>query len=215
MATKINPKINLRLRYKKVNQFALAISLLFCVIVFQAFKKFEHKKVDRTIKFEPIEVHFMPPTIQSKQLPPPARPAIPTESESENIPDDVTIDNTDLNLDELPEPPTPPQVENADEFKFILYNEPPKPAGGFEAIQKHLVYPELARKIGVWGTVIIQAKINEKGEVINTKVIVSLGKCGCDEAAIAAIKAVKWEPAKQRDMPVAVWINIPIRFELK
>jgi protein TonB len=215
MGTKINPEANLRLRYKKVIQFALAFSLLLCIVVFQAFKRFDHSKETGEIKLDKIVAEEIPQTIQEKQPPPPSRPAIPIESESENIPDNVTIEDTNIKFGELPEPPSEPVVEQEDEFIFVAYDDPPKPVGGFEAIHKNLVYPELARKAGIEGTVVVQAKISDKGDVIDTRIVVPLGNSGCNEAAVAAIKAVKWEPAKQRDKPVTVWISIPIRFTLK
>jgi len=63
--------------------------------------------------------------------------------------------------------------------------------------------------------VTVYAHINERGEVISTKILVPLGNSGCNEAAVAAIKAVRWKPAKQRDKPVSVWVSIPVRFKLK
>ena len=98
---------------------------------------------------------------------------------------------------------------------FVAYDEPPKPIGGFAAIQKALVYPELAKKAGIEGQVTVQVNIGEDGEVINTRILVPLGNCGCNEAAIAAIKAVKWEPAKKEGEPMAVWVSIPVKFMLK
>lgn len=215
MKTNINAKSELRRRFQKVFQLALILSLLLCIVIFQAFKKFDHKQVDLRIKLDKIVAEEIPQTVQEKLPPPPARPAIPIESESENIPDDVTIENTDLVLDELPEPPPPPQAEAEDQFVFIPYDLAPKPMGGFEAIQRNLVYPELARKAGIEGTVVVYARISDKGDVIDTKIVVPLGNSGCNEAAVAAIKTVKWEPAKQRDRAVTVWISIPIRFKLK
>ena len=62
--------------------------------------------------------------------------------------------------------------------------------------------------------VIIQVLIAIDGKVIQTKVAKTLGKNGCDEAAIAAIKKTKWKPALQRRKPVQVWVNIPVNFKL-
>ncbi|HDL79000.1 MAG TPA: energy transducer TonB, partial [Bacteroidetes bacterium] len=95
------------------------------------------------------------------------------------------------------------------------YDQAPEPIGGFIAIQKNLKYPEIARKAGVEGTVIIQVLIDEKGRVIKTKVLKSLGNNGCDQAAIAAIVKTRWKPAMQRDKPVKVWVSIPVIFKLK
>ena len=38
---------------------------------------------------------------------------------------------------------------------------------------------------------------------------------GCDQAAMDAIKSVRWEPAMQKDVPVSVSVGIPVVFKLK
>jgi len=214
MAIKKNPDVDLRLKYKKVIEFTLVLSLLFCIIMFQAFKKFERETVESGIEIQKIQAEEIPQTQQEKLPPPPSRPAIPIESESEDIPEDATIEETDIDFDEVP-PPPPPPAEDDDQIQFIPYDEPPNPVGGFAAIQKKLKYPEIARKAGIEGKVIIYAKINTKGVVINTKVVKPLGNSGCNEAAINAIKAVKWKPAMQRDKPVTVWVSVPVQFKLR
>jgi protein TonB len=98
---------------------------------------------------------------------------------------------------------------------FVPYDSAPEPIGGFTAIQKNLTYPEIARRAGVEGMVVVQVLIDTKGNVNDTKVAKSLGNNGCDEAAIAAIKKTKWKPALQRDKPVKVWVSIPVIFKLK
>jgi protein TonB len=215
MAIRKNPKIDLKLKYRKLIEASLVLALLFCIILFQAFKRFERKEGQKKFEVAKIETIEVPQTQQEKIAPPPSRPAIPIESESEDIPDDVTIDDTDIDFEEIPPPPPPPPAEDEAATFFVAYDEPPQPIGGFEAIQKKLVYPEIARKAGIEGQVTVYAHINERGEVINTKILVPLGNSGCNEAAVTAIKAVKWKPAKQRDKPVAVWVSIPVKFKLK
>ncbi len=62
---------------------------------------------------------------------------------------------------------------------------------------------------------IVNVILSKDGRVIGTEVIKSLGNNGCDEAAIRAIKSVKWKPAYQRDKPVKVKIAISVVFRLK
>ncbi len=102
------------------------------------------------------------------------------------------------------------------EKNFATYDVPPQPIGGFTVIQKNLIYPELARKAGIEGRVVINCLIDENGQVVDTKILqgIGSGNNGCDQAAIAAIKSVSWKPATQRDKPVKVWIGIPIVFKL-
>jgi len=215
MAVKKDPNVDLKLKYKRVIEFTMVLSLLFCILIFQAFKKFERKKAIQDIEIQKIEAKEVPQTQQEKLPPPPSRPAIPIESESEDIPEDATIDETEIDFDEVPPPPPPPPEEDEDQIIFVPYDEPPEPIGGFAAIQRKLQYPEIARKAGIEGTVIIYARIDKKGNVVKTKVVKPLGNSGCNEAAIKAIRAVKWKPAKQRDKPVTVWVSVPVKFKLK
>ena len=110
----------------------------------------------------------------------------------------------------------PKKAALPDGVEFIEYDEPPKPIGGFAVIQRKLHYPELARKEGIEGKVVVATKIGVDGDVVEAKIQESLGENnGCDEAAIKAIKSVKWTPAKKKEQPVAVWVAIPVAFKLK
>ena len=216
MIIRKNPKISLKLKYQKMIELSLVISLAVLLVIFQAFKRFERKvEVQTKVDLE-FEVQEIPQTEQQKRPPAPQRPTVPIESEDEDVPEDVTIESTEIDLTELPPPPPPPEEEIDESAQiFVAYDEPPEPIGGFAAIQEKLVYPEIARKAGVEGRVYVNVLIDEKGNVVATKILKSLGNNGCDEAAIAAIKAVKWKPAKQRDKPVKVWVGIPVVFKLK
>ena len=57
--------------------------------------------------------------------------------------------------------------------------------------------------------------IRKNGAVTQYQIMKSLGNNGCDEAAMAAIKAAQWQPAKSGDKPVKVWVSISIKFALK
>ena len=76
-------------------------------------------------------------------------------------------------------------------------------------------YPEDARKAGVAGTVIVAALINEYGSVENVQVLRPLEK-GCTEAAVAAVKQWRYEPARSRatGKPVRVLFTVTIAFRL-
>lgn len=146
-----------------------------------------------------------------RQEPPPVRQQQKLKTSE---PDDDTIDLSDFDMDEEP-PPPPPPPEDEDAITFVPYDEPPTPVGGFEAIQRKLVYPEIARKAGVEGRVLVYIQVGTDGQILRTKIMKSLGPNGCDEAAIDALKAVKWKPAKQREKPVTVWIAVPVDFRMR
>ena len=106
-----------------------------------------------------------------------------------------------------------PPADNEDDYKYVPHDELPTPIGGAEAYYKNLVYPEIARKAGIEGNVVIYAQISESGDVLRTKVVQSLFP-SCDEAAAEAIKSVKWNPAKNQGKPVTVWKAVSVFFRL-
>ena len=79
-------------------------------------------ETESQIIIENIEI---PETQQFETPPPPARPSVPVESEDDDLADDLTIEETDLDSfdawDAPPPPPSGPQV------KFIPYDDPPRP----------------------------------------------------------------------------------------
>ena len=209
-----NPEADLKLKYKKALEIGLMASLFLLILVFQLFRAIGLEATEAKTKEIQIEVADIPPTEQFKRPPPPPKPSIPIPTESEDIPEDLTIEATDLDLSDIPPPPPPPEEDDGMNI-FVPFDEPPSPIGGFKAIQRALKYPEIARKAGIEGRVIIQVQVSEKGRVLKTRIIKSLGHSGCDEAAVKAIKNVKWKPALQRDKPVKVWVAIPVIFRLK
>lgn len=89
----------------------------------------------------------------------------------------------------------------------------PEPIGGIEAIQKNIIYPEIARRAGIQGKVYVKAFITEDGNVEKAIIIKGIGG-GCDQAAINAIKKVKFKPGMENGIPVKVQVSIPVIFRL-
>ncbi|MFQ5627763.1 MAG: energy transducer TonB [bacterium] len=211
---KKNPQADLRSKYTKTVELGLVASLLFTLLLFFGFRKWGTETDMLEVDLPDIQVEEVPPTEQIKRPPPPARPSIAVPTDDEDIPEDETIDITEINFDEIPEPPPPPKADESSNI-FVAYDEAPEPIGGFAAIQKNLEYPEIARKAGIEGRVIVNVLVATNGRIEDTKILKSLGHSGCDEAAVKAIRSVRWKPAKQRDRPVKVWVGIPVIFKLK
>jgi len=74
-------------------------------------------------------------------------------------------------------------------------------------------YPLLAKRTGMEGVVILAAEIGVDGKARNIKVVQGPGY-GCDEAAVAALRAARFLPAYKGKHPVAVIIQIPYRFKI-
>ena len=205
--------------YRKTLELGLVISLVVMITLLQLSKRMnERRTVIGVTKFSLDVVDSMPQTMQRQSAMAPSRPSVPIASEDEEIPEDETIEFTNLDYEEVP-PPPPPLPPAQDEWvsipMFVAYDEPPEPIGGFAAIQKHLVYPEIGRLAGVQGKVILWVQVGKDGETKQIKVAKSMGLDDFNQAAIKAVLSVRWKPAKQRDIPVTVWISVPIQFVLK
>lgn len=101
------------------------------------------------------------------------------------------------------------------EGEFLVSTEVmPEVIGGFYSIQSKIIYPEVAKRAGIEGRVYVLAFIDENGNVANAKIIKGIGG-GCDEAALNAVKTVKFIPGKKDGKPVKVQVSIPIAFKLQ
>ena len=214
MILRKNQEVSLKLRYPITVRMTTLISVIMLIMFSVAFPRFEAKEfLDKEIQIE-IEQFDIPQTQQFDLPPPPSRPSIPVESENEDLADDVTIEETELeDFVEWDAPPPPPT--EGPRVRFIPYDDPPVPLGGYSAIQRNIIYPEIAQEAGIEGTVVIQAFVDKKGKVTDTVVLTGIPNTGLDEAAMTAIAKTRFKPAKQRDRPVGVWISIPVNFRLK
>ncbi|MGY8786739.1 MAG: energy transducer TonB [Fidelibacterota bacterium] len=155
-----------------------------------------------------IEQIDIPQTEQFDRPPPPARPSVPVESESEDVADDVTLD--EFNLDEFDAWDAPPPPPEGPRVKFIPYDDPPVPLSPIRP-----KYPEIAQEAGIEGTVVVQVFVDENGRVGDTVILKGIPNTGLDDAAADAIRKVRFRPARQRERAVGVWISIPVNFRLK
>jgi len=218
MIIRQNPEVSLKLRYPLILRVGLVFTLLAMILLFALIPKpGEGDRVQKEIRIE-IETIDIPVIEQQMEAAkPPSRPSIPIEVENDDLLDDVTIDmNTDISSYEAWDaPPPPPEEDDGPRVRFIPYDEAPDPIGGFAAIQRNVVYPEIAQEAGIEGTVVVQAFVNEFGKVTECIILKGVPNTGLDEAAIAAIKKTKFKPAKQRDRNVGVYISIPVIFKLQ
>ena len=199
----------------RIRVFILSIVLIVAVVLL-AFPRFQaDRSVVSVSTFEEyMEELNIPETRHFEPPPPPPRPSIPIESDQGDFAEDITIDETLLDEYETWEVPPLPEDDQSRRIKFIPYYEPPEPIGGYAAIGEKLVYPPLAMEAGIEGKVILQVFVNEKGFVEDVVVQKGLPRTGFDEAAVSAVRQVRFKPARQRDNAVAVWITIIIHFRL-
>lgn len=75
------------------------------------------------------------------------------------------------------------------------------------------VYPDLAKRAGVEGTVYVKILVNKEGKAIKAVVIKSDSEVFNQPAIDAALKFV-FTPAIQHKSPVMVWVVVPFKFKL-
>jgi protein TonB len=77
------------------------------------------------------------------------------------------------------------------------------------------LYPAAARRRGAQGTVVLSVHVDEHGRVSNLWLFESSGHISLDTAALQAVKDWIFEPGMQGGSTIAMWVNVPVRFELK
>ena len=209
-----NPQANLRNYYTIFLQLGMVAVLLIFITAMKVQFIAEQQEVDLTQEQEVVEMEEVTQTKQEEKPPPPPRPQVPVEVPNDEIIEDQDINiDADINMDEpLPEPEEP-EGEEEEDF-FVAVEQMPKMKGGQEWLYDNINYPEMARKAGIEGRVIVQFVVGKDGQAKDIKVLRGIGG-GCDKAAIAVIKKAEFEPGRQRGNAVAVQMAQTITFELQ
>ena len=200
--------LSLKFKYPVIIRLSTLFSIILLILIFLIYPRYLGLIALEDVELQEIIIENIPQTQQIEKPPPPARPSVPVESEDEDIADDLTIEETDLDSFEAWDAPPPPP--EGPRVKFIPYDDPPQPLSSIRP-----VYPEIAQEAGIEGTVVVQVFVDKKGRVKDTLVLKGIPNTGLDEAAVTAIKKTRFRPAKQRERAVGVWISIPVNFRLK
>lgn len=86
-----------------------------------------------------------------------------------------------------------------------------RPLGGYQTTPR---YPESARTAGIQGVSLLRFVVEANGLVGTVNVEKSAGHPDLDRAAVEAVKTWRFEPARRGKEAVAVWVTVPVRFEL-
>jgi protein TonB len=87
-----------------------------------------------------------------------------------------------------------------------------RPLGGYQVRPR---YPESARQQRIEGTTLLRARVTERGRVETVEVERSAGHRDLDRSAADAVRRWRFDPARRGEEPVAVWVLIPVKFELR
>jgi len=102
--------------------------------------------------------------------------------------------------------------EEPDPEDFIPVEK--EPACDMEDLRKRVVYPEMAKRAGIEGMVLVRALISKSGKVKKT-IIQASDNSALNKAASTAVKNTVFTPAIQNKRAVQLWISIPVDFRLR
>jgi protein TonB len=74
------------------------------------------------------------------------------------------------------------------------------------------VYPPLARDAHIWGTVVVDAVIDEHGNVVQARVV--SGHPLLMDAALKSVLLWKYEPTTLSGQPVSIELQVQVHFKL-
>ncbi|MCC5932916.1 MAG: energy transducer TonB [Candidatus Cyclonatronum sp.] len=212
------PEANINHGYFVRIQAGLVISMLLFIVIFKLNISFEQSMDFEVTERQIIEIEEIVQTEIVQAPPPPPRPPAPI-----SVPDDIIMDDNLIDFDAFldfddalaaqPAPPPPPQAEEDENEIFVIVEQMPELIGGMAELQRQIVYPEIARRAGIQGRVVVQFIIDEQGYVRSPVVVRSAGG-GLDEAAIDAVQKIRFTPGMQRGRPVRVQYTLPVQFRL-
>jgi len=210
-----NHKADLKAKYSLHLEISLILTLAMLVAAFKFSPNSDQKANLQTSPQDLINIEEIISTIQKPEIPPPPKPPQIITTTVDEVTEEIEFETTEIFPDEnIPLPP-PPRPEITDEPQIFEWSEVmPEPIGGLAAIQSKVKYTEIAKRIGLEGKVIIEAVIDETGNVIDAIVLRGLSG-GLNESALLAVKETKFSPGMQRGKPVRVKLKIPIKFVLR
>jgi periplasmic protein TonB len=224
MEEKKNPKIAVVKKTGLFLSIGFVVSLLLVNIVFE-WRSYDDGQLLELgqVSDDFQEITEIPLTTQ----PPPPPPKI-KQPEIIEVPDEEEIKeeiNVDLDVEITEETEIEEMVfeeavveEKVDEL-FTIVEQYPSFKGGDQAfikfVQKNMVYPEKARRMGIEGRVFVQFIVEKDGSLSDINIMKGIGG-DCDQEAVRVMElSPPWLPGKQRGRPVRVQIVIPITFKIQ
>lgn len=221
--TKKSEKANLENKKAIFFQIGLIISLSIALFAFEwkTYDKSTSEIITTTSQFDPID---LPPITQIDKPEPKIEKVslsvIREVSNTTEVAEIETISSEFIEDEVVTYTPVTNNTETEveDPNVFILVENQPEFIGGEKALFDYLAgsikYPTIAREAGIQGTVYISFIVEKDGSISNVTVARGISG-GCDEEAVRVIKSMpNWKAGLQRNKPVRVQFNVPIKFTL-
>ncbi|MEQ9188225.1 MAG: energy transducer TonB [Cryomorphaceae bacterium] len=172
-----------------------------------------------------LEEEEMIPITQQQPPPPPPPPPqttiIEIVEDDEELEDELEIEDTESDEDEIIEFVDIPEETAEEPQIFTIVEENPEFPGGeralFEYLGKNTKFPAIAKDAGIQGIVYVQFVVMEDGSINDDMITILRGvHPALDAEAIRVVKGMPdWKPGRQRGKSVRVYYKLPFRFILK
>ncbi len=117
-------------------------------------------------------------------------------------PEGLTTTNAQTLKDSLPAP-----------YDFVPVDE--EPFIDIQTLMQKVVYPEVAKKLGLEGKVNVRILVLPDGSVSRRSFVEYSDVHLFDSSALNSVYATHWEPAKRAGKTVSCWVSVPISYRLK
>ena len=187
----------------------LIISLSMLILVFLVSRRIPEKpkKVWTLSTLTTVALDVTPRTTYGGMPRPPTLPQVPIPTEDEYLPEDETIEFTQLDVFE--------DIPLYDGFGGGggTYLGPARPRPIKEVIPE---YPDSERKQGIEGVVVLEILVNQIGRVDSVRVVSNTTRSRrLERSAIEAAYKSRYMPATRDGKKVPIWVQRPYRFEGK
>ena len=164
------------------------------------------------------EPKIAPPPPKAEPVKPPAKPAPkkpppPQKTPAYKTPPPVAKAAAAAPVRPASRSVTPQAPASQAKSSAISTQLPSADAAGLN--NKAPVYPLLSRKRKEQGTVWLLLLVSKDGLVTQLKLKKSSGFDRLDQAALQAVKAWKFQPARQQGQPIDYWYELPLKFSLQ
>ena len=223
MELKKNPKLDYRKKSGLFFNIGLVMSLLLVISAFEmkfqdnlVMVDYRHDRSDEDLYVLPVVEHKPPPI---PKVVPVVIKEVDDNKELENPPLEMTLDPNEVALVEQIIYEAPELAdESTDVIHDIVERMPDFPGGiseFYKFISKTLQYPSNAKRLNIQGKVFVHFVVDKDGSLTDLKIVKGLG-AGCDEEVLRVVStSPKWNPGKQRGIPVKVRMMLPVTFRLQ
>lgn len=128
----------------------------------------------------------------------------------QHIPKQLCLVSGEFKLTASAPPERVDSVSEEDEFVEVER----EPEFDFDALGRRVVYPDIARRMGNEGEVLVGAYVGTDGYVQRLEIVESSAPM-MNYSAFYAVGLTKFTPAIANGKPTALWVRIPIIFKLK